>query len=69
MPKKTEKLHDALKAADASSCLINEVIESGYYLRDWADPFSGTTWQTVSDMMYGNWALGEETLTSSRIWY
>ena len=54
MPKKTEKLHDALKAADASSCLINEVIESGYYLRDWVDPFSGTTWQTVSDMMYGN---------------
>ncbi|QWA09134.1 hypothetical protein GTU79_16870 [Sodalis ligni] len=34
--------------------MINEVIDSGYTIRDIADPFSGKTWAMVSDKMFGS---------------
>jgi hypothetical protein len=34
--------------------LIDAVMDSGFYMRGWVDAFSGRTWQSVSDMMYGN---------------
>lgn len=49
-----KSLSDTLAAANVSSDLIDATLDSGYYIRDWVDPFSGRTWQSVSDMMYGN---------------
>jgi len=34
--------------------LINDVIDSGYILRNFHDPFSDHKWLSVSDKMYGN---------------
>lgn len=49
-----ESLKSALVDAHVASNLIDAAIDSGYYLRNWVEPFSGRTWTTVSDMMYGN---------------
>ncbi len=49
-----EPLPEVLAAANVSADLIDAVTESGFYMRGWVDPFSGRTWQSVSDMMYGN---------------
>jgi hypothetical protein len=49
-----ESLPDVLAAANVSASLIDAVTDSGFYMRGWVDPFSGKTWQSVSDMMYGN---------------
>lgn len=38
----------------AAPNLIDSILDSGYWLRNWGDPFSGRTWTSVSDMMYGN---------------
>lgn len=49
-----KSLPEVLAAVNLPSRLIDEVVDSGYYIRQWADPFFGRTWQSVSDMMYGN---------------
>lgn len=49
-----EELPTVLASANISSNLIDAVMESGFYMRGWVDPFSGGTWQSVSDMLYGN---------------
>ncbi len=49
-----ETLKRALEELALAPELIERVLDSGYFLRTWANPFSGTTWTTVSDMMYGN---------------
>jgi hypothetical protein len=49
-----ESLSAILAAEHVSTSLIAAVADSGYYLRNWADPFSGKTWRSVSDLMYGN---------------
>ncbi|MGF6527638.1 hypothetical protein [Variovorax sp. PvP013] len=47
-------LPEVLAAENVPTNLIDSVKDSGFYMRGWVDPFSGRTWQSVSDMMYGN---------------
>jgi hypothetical protein len=49
-----DSLRQALEDAAVSPQSIERVLESGYLIRGWYNPFSGRTWTTVSDMMYGN---------------
>lgn len=49
-----ERLIEVLREKNVSEDLIEKVIESGYIIRIFADPFSGKTWESVSDKMYGN---------------
>lgn len=49
-----ESLKSALLDAGIDTETISRVLDSGYYLRRWVDPFSGKTWTSVSDFMYGN---------------
>ena len=49
-----ESLRSALLKENLSISTIEDVLDSGYFLRTWVDPFSGKTWTSVSDMMYGN---------------
>lgn len=37
-----------------SDDLIRQIVDSGFYLRTLVNPISSETWETVSDMMYGN---------------
>lgn len=46
-------LKKALEERALPAELILRVLDSGYFLRTWGNPFNGTTWTTVSDMMYG----------------
>lgn len=47
-------LSEILAAENVSANLIDAVNDSGFYMRGWVDPFSGKTWHSVSDLMYGN---------------
>ncbi|WP_147309258.1 hypothetical protein [Cupriavidus taiwanensis] len=49
-----DSLSAILAAENVSANLIDAVTESGFYMRRWGDPFSGKTWRSVSDAMYGN---------------
>src|ERR1700730_13314359 len=49
-----EPLDALLAANNIPPDLIDAVIDSGFYMRGWVEPFSGRTWQSVSDAMYGN---------------
>ena len=49
-----DELAIELAALGASANLIDSIIDSGYFLRTFGDPFTGRTWTSVSDMMYGN---------------
>jgi hypothetical protein len=49
-----ESLRKLLEERGLDQQRIDDVIDSGYFLRDWIDPFSRRTWTTVSDLMYGN---------------
>jgi hypothetical protein len=62
-------LSDVLAAADVPQNLIDAVTDSGYYMRGWVDPFSGKTWQSVSDMMYGNKQFSSHFATEDFIKY
>ncbi len=46
-------LKNALQEFALAPELIERVLDSGYFLRTSGNPFNGTTWTTVSDMMYG----------------
>lgn len=48
------RLADICKQHGLPDDTVAQVVESGFYLRDWVNPFFGKTWQSVSDMMYGN---------------
>lgn len=37
-----------------STQVIDRVLDSGYFMRNWIDPFTGRISTTVSDLMYGN---------------
>ncbi|MFV0107492.1 hypothetical protein [Enterobacter ludwigii] len=50
----SEKLIEILRDKKVPEQLINDVIDSGYILRNFHDPFSGYNWWNVSDKMYGN---------------
>jgi hypothetical protein len=49
-----DTLAHELASRGAAPNLIDAIADSGYWLRNWVDPFSGRTWTSVSDMMYGN---------------
>lgn len=51
MDKRLPRLLHNLKVSDS---LIDAALDSGYFIRDWIDPFTGQTYATVSDRMYGN---------------
>ena len=43
-----------LEERGANQELIAGILGSGYYMRTFGDPFSGRTWVSVSDSLYGN---------------
>lgn len=49
----TEELISILTENNISNSLIEKVIDSGYIIRHFADPFSGKTFINISDRMYG----------------
>jgi hypothetical protein len=49
-----ERLGKVLAERGVSEARIADALRSGYAIRQWGDPFSGNTWSTVSDRMYGN---------------
>ena len=49
-----ERLRSTLIEAGVDTDTVLRVLDSGYFIRDWVDPFSGKTWTSVSDSMYGN---------------
>lgn len=49
-----ERLVEILKSKGVSEEIIHNVVDSGYIIRGFADPFSGRTWESVSDQMYGS---------------
>ena len=49
-----ERLVEILKSKGVSGGKIDDVVDSGYIIRGFADPFSGRTWESVSDQMYGS---------------
>ena len=49
-----ESLKSTLLDAGIDTDMVSRVLDSGYWLRGWVDPFSGKTWTSVSDFMYGN---------------
>jgi hypothetical protein len=49
-----ESLKAALIDAGIDTDTVSRFLDSGYFLRNWGDPFSGRTWTSVSDFMYGN---------------
>jgi len=48
-----QKLIKMLRDAGIAEPVVKDVVESGYYMRDWSD-FMGGKYETVSDLMYGN---------------
>lgn len=62
-------LSEVLAAAMVPKNIIDAVLDSGYYIRSWVDPFSGKTWQSVSDMMYGNKQFSSSFSTEDFIKY
>ncbi|WP_220384478.1 hypothetical protein, partial [Klebsiella pneumoniae] len=49
-----QKFIEILRDKNIPEKLINDVIDSGYILRSFHDPFSGFQLWRVSDKMYGN---------------
>ena len=49
-----ERLIEVLRERNVSEDLIDKVIDSGYIIRSFVDPFSGKTWESVSDKMFGS---------------
>jgi hypothetical protein len=49
-----EKLMEVLKERGVPQDKIDDVIDSGYIIRNFVDPFSGRKWESVSDKMYGS---------------
>ncbi|MFT3991722.1 MAG: hypothetical protein QM680_09980 [Luteolibacter sp.] len=49
-----ESLKTTLLDAGVNVETVSRVLDSGYFLRTWVDPFSGRSWTSVSDFMYGN---------------
>ncbi len=49
-----ERLKSKLIDAGIDADFISRVLDSGYIIRDWCDPFSRKTWTSVSDLLYGN---------------
>ncbi|MGK7033065.1 hypothetical protein N1Z48_00011410 [Klebsiella pneumoniae] len=49
-----QKFIEILRDKNIPEKLINDVIDSGYILRNFHDPFSGFQLWRVSDKMYGN---------------
>ena len=47
-------LRARLEEKGADEEVIRGALASGYYFRTFGDPFSGRTWVSVSDSMYGN---------------
>ena len=54
MRMKDKRLKSRLEEGGIDADTISRVLDSGYFLRDWVEPFSGKTWTSVSDLMYGN---------------
>lgn len=52
-----EKLIKVLKRKGVSGDKIDDIIDSGYVIRSFVDPFSGKTWESVSDKMFGSKGL------------
>jgi hypothetical protein len=48
-----DKLAQLLRDAGINETIVQNTVESGYYLRSWAD-LRGGSYETVSDLMYGN---------------
>jgi hypothetical protein len=48
-----QKLLEMLRGAGVAEPVVQNVVESGYYMRVWSDLMGGT-YETVSDLMYGN---------------
>jgi hypothetical protein len=48
------ELEERLRAKGADDTIVSDVLASGYYMRTFGDPFSGRTWVSVSDGLYGN---------------
>jgi hypothetical protein len=48
-----KKLTEMLRSAGITEPVVQSVVESGYYMRHWSDLMGGT-YETVSDLMYGN---------------
>ena len=48
-----EAMEALLKERGVSQQRTHDVLESGFYPRDWGN-LSGETWTSMSDMMYGN---------------
>lgn len=49
-----QRFIEILRDKNIPEKLIKDVIDSGYILRNFHDPFSGFQWWSVSDKMYGN---------------
>jgi hypothetical protein len=49
-----ERLSRLLRDRTIDEELIDAVLDSGYYVRDWVDPVSGRMYASVSDGMYGS---------------
>jgi hypothetical protein len=49
-----DELEVVLRERGIADPVIRAAIGSGYVMKGWVDPFSGRTWTTVSDRMYGS---------------
>ena len=49
-----ERLMKVLRERGVPKNKIDDVIDSGYIIRNFIDPFSGRKWESVSDKMFGN---------------
>ena len=48
------EIRAVLEERGVSNQLIESVIDSGYWIRNYVDPFNQRTWKAISDRMYGN---------------
>ena len=64
-----ESLRKLLEERGLDQHRVQDVMDSGYFLRDWIDPFSRKTWTTVSDLMYGNKQFSSSFPTDEFITY
>jgi hypothetical protein len=49
-----DRLIEVLREKGVPEKKIKDVIDSGYIIRSFVDPFSGKQWESVSDKMFGN---------------
>ena len=52
-----ERLMEVLRDKGVPQNMIEDVIDSGYIIRKFGDPFSGRTWESISDKMFGSKGL------------